>query len=87
MKNEILPPTAPSASARPIPNFSKYVIEPDGTVWRTDPTERGPKANLTRPLVPVIHPKGQSWAVFAYDDAGVRRRVRVAKLLHDTFGA
>jgi hypothetical protein len=79
-------PAAPSKHAVTIPTFPDYAIEPDGSVWRITPTQRGPKANTLRPLTPVIHPKGHTWAVFLYDPSGIRKRVRINLLLELAFG-
>ena len=70
----------------PIPNFSAYAIELNGTVWRTTPAKRGISCGKSHRVSPVIHPKGFLWAVQLTDDTGKRKRIAVNKLLEIVFG-
>jgi hypothetical protein len=71
----------------PLDDYPGFAIRPNGDVWRLAPTGRGRFAGAEpRKLVPVIHPKGHSWAVFVTDWEGRRRRVKVSGLLRKTFG-
>jgi hypothetical protein len=76
-----VPPTA-----RLIPNFSSYAIEPDGTCWRVVPPKRGRFADTVRRVTPVIHPKGHQWCVQLTSDERKRYRIPVRKLLQLVFG-
>jgi hypothetical protein len=82
------PASAPvGAAARPIPNFSNYALEPDGTCWRVTPPARGRFAGTVRRVTPVIHPKGHQWCVQLTSDERKRYRIPVRKLLLSVFGA
>lgn len=76
----------PPSTALPIPNFSKYAIEPDGTCWRCDPPTRGAFAGQVRRVTPAIHPKGHLWSLQLTDDSGKRRRIPVISLRRLVFG-
>jgi hypothetical protein len=72
----------------PLTDYPDYAIHPNGDVWRITPILRGRCAGeAPRKLVPVIHPRGHSWAVFLKDWDGRRKRVAVKHLLAKTFGA
>jgi len=85
--------TCPTTSATlpdqlvPLMDYPDYAIRPNGEVWRVTPTLRGRCAgDAPRRVVPVIHPRGHSWAVFLTDWDGRRKRVPVNRLLAKTFG-
>ncbi len=69
-----------------IPNYSKYAIAFDGTVFRVLPASRGRTAGLTHRVTPVIHPRGHQWCVQLTDDGGKRRRLPIKKLVNSIFG-
>lgn len=71
----------------PLDGYPGFAIRPNGDVWRVTPADRGRFAGTApRKLVPVIHPRGHSWAVFVVDWDGKRKRVAVKRLLAATFG-
>jgi hypothetical protein len=69
-----------------IPNYSKYAIAFDGTVFRVHPASRGRTAGVTHRVTPVIHPRGHQWCVQLTDDDGKRRRLPIKKLVNSVFG-
>ena len=69
-----------------IPNYSKYAIAFDGTVFRVLPASRGRTAGMTHRVTPVIHPRGHQWCVQLTDDDGKRRRLPIKKLVNSIFG-
>lgn len=69
-----------------IPNFSKYGIAPDGTVYRVLPATRGRTAGLRHRVTPVIHPRGHQWCVQLTGDDGNRQRIPIKRLLLEVFG-
>ena len=69
-----------------IPNYSKYAIAFDGTVFRVDPASRGRTAGMTHRVTPVIHPRGHQWCVQLTGDDGKRRRLPIKKLVNSIFG-
>ena len=69
-----------------IPNYSKYAIAFDGTVFRVHPASRGRTAGMTHRVTPVIHPRGHQWCVQLTDDDGKRRRLPIKKLVNSIFG-
>lgn len=69
-----------------IPNYSKYAISSDGTVYRVTPASRGRTAGNVHRVTPVIHPRGHQWCVQLTDDEGKRRRLPIKKLVNSVFG-
>lgn len=70
-----------------IPNYTKYGIATDGTVYRVVAATRGQTAGMTNQKVtPVIHPRGHQWCVQLTDDNGKRRRLPIKKLVLSIFG-
>jgi hypothetical protein len=70
-----------------IPNYSKYGIASDGTVYRVAAATRGPTAGkANQKVTPVIHPRGHQWCVQLTDDDGKRRRLPIHKLVLSIFG-
>ena len=69
-----------------IPNYSKYAIAFDGTVFRVHPASRGRTAGMTHRVTPVIHPRGHQWCVQLTGDDGKRRRLPIKNLVNSVFG-
>lgn len=69
-----------------IPNYSKYAISFDGSVYRVQPATRGRTAGAVHRVTPVIHPRGHQWCVQLTDDLGKRRRLPIKKLVSSIFG-
>jgi hypothetical protein len=70
-----------------IPNYTKYGITTDGTVYRVVAATRGKTAGMSNQKVtPVIHPRGHQWCVQLTDDDGKRRRLPIRKLVLSIFG-
>jgi len=77
--------TAPS-DLTVIPNYSKYAIAFDGSVFRVQPASRGRTAGMQHRVTPVIHPRGHQWCVQLTGDDGKRRRLPIKKLVANIFG-
>lgn len=77
--------TAPS-ELTVIPNYSKYAIAFDGSVFRIQPATRGRTAGMQHRITPVIHPRGHQWCVQLTGDDGKRRRLPIKKLVANIFG-
>jgi hypothetical protein len=69
-----------------IPNYSKYAIASDGSVFRIQPASRGRTAGMRHRVTPVIHPRGHQWCVQLTDDDGKRKRLPIKKLVISIFG-
>jgi hypothetical protein len=69
-----------------IPNYSKYAIASDGSVFRVRPASRGRTAGMRHRVTPVIHPRGHQWCVQLTDDDGKRKRLPIKKLVVSIFG-
>jgi len=69
-----------------IPNYSKYAIASDGSVFRVQPASRGRTAGMRHRVTPVIHPRGHQWCVQLTDDDGKRRRLPIKRLVVSIFG-
>jgi hypothetical protein len=69
-----------------IPNYSKYAVASDGSVFRIQPASRGRTAGMQHRVTPVIHPRGHQWCVQLTDDNGKRNRIPVKKLVVSIFG-
>jgi hypothetical protein len=69
-----------------IPNYSKYAIASDGSVFRIQPASRGRTAGMRHRVTPVIHPRGHQWCVQLTDDDGKRKRLPIKKLVVSIFG-
>lgn len=69
-----------------IPNYSKYAIASDGSVFRVQPASRGRTAGMRHRVTPVIHPRGHQWCVQLTDDDGKRKRLPIKRLVISIFG-
>lgn len=71
----------------PLPDYPGFAITRLGEVWRTTPIARGRYAGAEpRRVTPVIHPRGHQWYVHLVSCSGKRCRVRVSRLVEETFG-